>query len=186
MSIIKDLKSIFIFTRKKGTLHFGITPIWDMFEYHGDEAMYESFREGDPAKYMSRHLHLGKNVILNQAYAVLHSILEGGADGHLGANAQIGVGNSNAAESATHGGLQGGSTYYQVVDAGPTHSGTNGEIATYVVTVADGDAEFNWQEAVMRNGDATETDLTRIIQDMGVKSPGLSRALQITATLSEV
>jgi len=162
-------------------------PHWHLYDYKSDEDAYIAQHVvKNPFYKCIKHLDLGKNIVLNQAYNALHLLLENGTQTELGLVAELGVGISNAAELATHTGLQGGTTFWQVVDGAPTISGANNETRTYITTFGTAVANFDWQELGIRTGTGgTQIVIARLIQDMGVKTSAISRALNVAITLAE-
>lgn len=103
-------------------------------------------------------------------------------------NAHIGVGDSNAAEAATHTDLQASTNKVRLpMDATyPQHTpGTNSAAASivYRITASSGQANFAWQEFGIFNSDTAGRMLNRRVTNLGTKATG-SWVLTVTITLS--
>jgi len=99
------------------------------------------------------------------------------------ANARLGVGDSNAAESATQTGLQGTNKTFKAMDTGyPTR--TN-QTAEWRATFGSTDANYSWQEfTVVNAADDTGQNLNRKVADKGTKSSGETWTLSLQITFS--
>jgi len=150
---------------------------WKIRKYANDEA----FQNG---KAFDESVFEG-NVLLNEGITVLQNLIAG-----LGtpaawnnANARLGVGNGDAAESAAQTALQGASKAFVGMEAGyPSISGQ----ATTWRAVFDGDtANFDWNEFTVVNGaDDTGDNLNRKVSVQGTKASGQTWTLDLTITWS--
>lgn len=100
-------------------------------------------------------------------------------------HAYLGVGDSNAAASASQTGLQASSNkLYKAMDAGYPTSGTNQQIV-FRATFGSSDANWAWEEFTVANGDSDAgVNLNRKAQSQGTKSSGQTWVLTLTITLS--
>jgi hypothetical protein len=96
------------------------------------------------------------------------------------ANAHLGVGNSNAAFSAAHTDLQGGSTSRRPMDA--TFPSRAANVVTWQATWGTGEANFDWQEIGFFNHVSAGQMLGRFLENIGVKTSSVTRQLEVTQT----
>ena len=100
------------------------------------------------------------------------------------ANAALGVGDSTAAFAATQTDLQAATNKYrQVMDSGfPTISGN---VLTFQITVANANANFNWQEIGVFNSATlgAGTMFNRFLSSIGTKPNTQSWQLQVIVTV---
>ena len=126
------------------------------------------------------------NVALNEGLQYLIDIIcgiEGTPTLWDNTNARIGVGNSSAAEDATHTGLQGASKAYHAMDA--TYPQRSGQVSEHRATFPDGEAEFAWEEfAVVNAADDTGKNLNRKTASKGTKAAGESWTASVKITFS--
>jgi len=135
--------------------------------------------------------HIGKeewenNVALNEGLGELIDIICG-----LGtptkwdnSNARLGVGDSNAAESASQTGLQASTnkTYKTMDTSYPTR--TN-QTAEWRATFGSGDANYAWEEYTVVNAASdTGKNLNRKISSKGTKASGETWTLSLQITFS--
>lgn len=142
------------------------------------------------AQEMFRDAYLGfdewdANVALNEGLQELIDLICG-----LGsptkwdaANARLGVGNSNAAESASQTGLQGASKAFKGMDSG--YPARTGQTAEWRATFGPSDANFSWQEFTVANAaDDSGKNLNRKVADKGTKVSGETWTLSLQITFS--
>lgn len=99
-------------------------------------------------------------------------------------NARLGVGDSNAAENATHTGLQAATNKtYKAMDT--SYPARTNQTAEWRATFASGDANYAWEEYTVVNA-ATDTgkNLNRKISSKGTKASGESWVLFLQITFS--
>lgn len=124
------------------------------------------------------------NLALNEGLNLLFSLLCGGAGTAFNAaNANIGVGDSNAAAAATQTGLQAATNkLYKGMEASYPTYGTSQKV-TFRSKFDTAEANFAWNEITAANGNSdSAVNLNRKVQVMGTKaSPAVWYAnLEIT------
>jgi hypothetical protein len=99
------------------------------------------------------------------------------------ANSYIGVGDSTTAFAATQTDLQAVTNKYrQVVDA--TFPTIVGNVLTFQITVATGNANFDWSEWGIFNASTAGTMLNRKQEELGVKASTQSWQFTVTITVN--
>jgi hypothetical protein len=124
------------------------------------------------------------NVGLNEGLALLLDLLIGaGGTVYSNANAYLGVGDSNAAESPSHTGLQASTNkLYKAMDG--SYPQRSSQTVDWRATFGSSEANFAWEEYTVCNGNSdASTNLNRKITSKGTKASGESwtLSLQITA-----
>lgn len=99
------------------------------------------------------------------------------------ANARLGVGDSNAAESAAQTGLQGTNKTFKAMDGGyPQRSGQQAE---WRATFGSEDANYAWNEfTVVNAADDGGKNLNRKVESKGTKASGETWTLSVKITFS--
>jgi hypothetical protein len=98
-------------------------------------------------------------------------------------NAYLGVGDSNAAESATQTGLQGTNKTYKAMDTG--YPQRSNQTAEWRATFGSADANHSWQEFTVSNSNSdTGKNLNRKVADKGTKASGETWTLSLKITFS--
>jgi len=99
-------------------------------------------------------------------------------------NARLGVGDSNAAESATQTGLQAATNKtFKAMDA--TYPQRSNQTAEWRATFGSADANYAWEEyTVVNAADDTGKNLNRKIASKGTKSSGETWTLSLQITFS--
>jgi len=127
-----------------------------------------------------------KNCLLNTGINVLWDLVTGVESGasHIYDNthAQIGVGDSSTAASATQTDLQAASnkTYKGMETSYPT---STAQKVTFKSSFGSSDANYAWNEWVSKQS-ASAICLNRKVEAMGTKSSGSTWTLEVTITLS--
>lgn len=125
------------------------------------------------------------NILLNEGIQLLEDLLMGaGGTAYNNANSRLGVGDSSAAESASHTGLQAATNkFWKAVESGyPSRS--NQTITWRAIFGAD-DANFAWNEfTVVNAADDSGTNLNRKVSNQGTKASGQIWTLDVTLTIS--
>ena len=125
------------------------------------------------------------NIALNEGLQALINMLAGLAavTAWNNANARLGVGDSNVAESAAQTGLQGTNKTFKAMDTGyPTRTNQTCE---WRATFGASDANYSWQEfTVVNAADDTGQNLNRKVTDKGTKSSGETWTLSLQITFS--
>jgi hypothetical protein len=125
------------------------------------------------------------NVALNEGLQLLIDLIAGTGTGTKwdNTNARLGVGDSNAAESADQTGLQGTNKTFKAMDTGyPTRTNQTCE---WRATFGPNDANYHWYEyTVVNAADDTGQNLNRKVADKGTKSIGETWTLSLQITFS--
>jgi len=110
-----------------------------------------------------------ENVMLDEGANRLWNLICGktGTE-YSNANARIGVGDSNTAESPTQTGLLGANQLYKGMDATYPTYGTNRQ-AVFRATFTETEANFHWQEWTVDNGAVALENINRKVVDLGTK-----------------
>ena len=125
------------------------------------------------------------NVLLNEGINLLWTLACGGSGTPWNnANAYIGVGDSDTAESADQTGLLGTNKAYKGMDSGYPQYGSNQQ-ARWQATFGAAEANFTWNEITVANGSSDDAvNLNRKVQNLGTKASGTTWVAQLTITLS--
>jgi uncharacterized cupin superfamily protein len=98
-------------------------------------------------------------------------------------NARLGVGDSNAAESADQTGLQGTNKTFKAMDTG--YPQRSNQTAIWRSTFGPNDANYHWYEyTVVNAADDTGKNLNRKVADKGTKSSGETWTLELQITFA--
>jgi hypothetical protein len=99
-------------------------------------------------------------------------------------NARLGVGDSNAAENATHTGLQAATNKtYKAMDT--SYPARTNQTAEWRATFASGDANYAWEEYTVVNASTdTGKNLNRKISSKGTKVSGETWVLSVQVSFS--
>lgn len=130
------------------------------------------------------------NILLNEGINELWTLVCSSSGTKFdNANAYLGVGDDNTAESASQTGLNpsGGSglnMLYKPMDSGYPTYGTN-QKATWRATFQGNEANFHWYEFTVANGSGNAAkNLNRKVSDQGTKTAGQVWELTLEITLS--
>ncbi|MBA7562051.1 hypothetical protein ES708_03700 [subsurface metagenome] len=151
--------------------------VWTIERYANDE----DFKRGKPFDVSE---FLG-NALLNEGIDEIEKLIcTTGATQYNTANAKLGVGDSSAAENASHTGLQAETNKeWKAMDA--THPTLGSQVMTFKATFGAAEANFSWQEfTVVNAADDTGKNLNRKVSDQGTKAEGQTWVLMLTITLS--
>lgn len=105
----------------------------------------------------------GRNEIMKLATGT------GSPQAYNNATADLGVGNSATAASASQTALQGGSSLYKAMDSGYPTTPSSQQFDVQA-TFGDSDALFNWQEQAFRNGSTANKLWNRAVNALGDKT----------------
>lgn len=126
------------------------------------------------------------NVLLNEGIAELWDLAcgLGTPTAFSNANAFLGVGDSNTAESAAHTGLQAASNkLYKAMESGYPQRAS--QTVTWRAVFGSTDANFAWNEFTVANGNSDAADnLNRKVSAQGTKASGQTWTLDLSITLS--
>lgn len=157
--------------------------------YDRDGVVYRALRSGAPLEEvasMFRDMFEEKrevfgNIFLNEGKNLIWRLVigESGLTPFNSANAHIGVGDSNAAESADQTGLLGTNKFYKGMDAGyPIVSGGS---VKFRATFDIDEANFTWNEWTVANGPGDAyVNINRKVAPLGTKTAGTVWALEVT------
>lgn len=125
-----------------------------------------------------------ENIILNEGANIVWTLVCGGvATPFNNANARLGVGDSNASEQQTHGGLLGANQCYKSMDIGYPTYGTLRKM-NFKSTFGTDDGNFHWQEFTVDNGETDGVNLNRKLADHGTKTIGQVWTCELIFTLA--
>ena len=125
------------------------------------------------------------NCLLNTGINELFDLVTGAVSGatHIydNAAAQIGVGNSSTAASATQTDLLGASKTYKGMEA--TYPTSTTQKVTFKSSFGSSDANYAWEEWVTKQS-TSAICLNRKVDSMGTKASGSTWTLEVSITLS--
>jgi len=123
------------------------------------------------------------NVLLNEGIAEMWDIIcgLGSPTVYSNANAQLGVGTSTTAESASQTDLLAGGVWKAMETSYPSRSG---ETVTFRSVFGSADANQAWQEFSVRNGASADKNMNRKVSDQGTKASGQTWTLDLEITLA--
>lgn len=127
----------------------------------------------------------GVNLVLNLGADIMFDLFIGaGGTVFSNANAHIGIGDSNTAAADAQTGLQAATNkFYEPMDATFPSIDLSGRRLNFEATVADGDAEYSWQEFTLENAAAgAGTAFNRLVQNQGTKVAGQVRTITLRLT----
>jgi hypothetical protein len=148
-----------------------------------------ALKRGEPFnEIVTRLKHLFKgNLLLNEGINELWTILCTASSGTKfdTTNAYLGVGDDTTSESASQTGLIAATNkLYKAMDSGYPTSGTS-QLATWRSTFGASDANFNWNEFTVANGNSnTAKNLNRKVSNQGTKVVSQQWQLSLAITLS--
>lgn len=125
------------------------------------------------------------NLLLNEGIAELWDLAIGaGSPTNFGnTNARLGVGDSNAAESASQTDLQAATNKtYKAMEA--SYPSRSGQTVTWRSVFGSADANYAWAEFVVDNGGTALKTLNRKVSAQGTKASGQTWTLDLQITLS--
>ena len=125
------------------------------------------------------------NLLLNEGITALLNLLIGNAETNFGnSNAYLGVGDDNTAESAAQTGLVAATNkLYKAMEA--SYPQISGQGATWRSVFGSSDANFDWNEFTVANGNSDAADnLNRKVSAQGTKASGQTWTLDLTITFS--
>jgi len=125
------------------------------------------------------------NVMLNEGINELFTIICSSSSGtkYDNVNAQTGVGDGTVAEDPTQTDLQGTNKTYKGMTTGFPTYGTN-QKAVWKSEYLENEANYAWNEFIVRNGPTAAKDLLRKVSSQGTKVSGQVWELSIELTLS--
>lgn len=148
-----------------------------------------ALKRGEPfTEIVNRLRHLFKgNLLLNEGINELWTILCTTSSGTKfnSTNAYLGVGDDTTSENATQTGLIASTNkLYKAMDSGYPTSGTS-QLATWRSTFGASDANFNWNEFTVANGNSDAAkNLNRKVSNQGTKVISQQWQLSLQITLS--
>ena len=152
--------------------------IWTIRRFASDEAFLEGRSYSESV--------IDGNLLLNEGIAELWDLAcgLGSPTAFSNANARIGVGDSNTAESAAHTGLQASSNkLYKAMESG--YPQRSGQTVTWRAVFGSSDANFAWNEFTVANGNSDASkNLNRKVSAQGTKASGQTWTVDVAITLS--
>jgi hypothetical protein len=125
------------------------------------------------------------NLLLNEGIGEVLDIIcgLGSPTVYSNANAQLGVGDSNAAESASQTDLQASTNKtWKAMESGyPTRTS---QTVTFRSVFGSSDANYTWAEFSIRNGASADKNLNRKVSAQGTKASGQTWTVDLAITLS--
>lgn len=146
-----------------------------------EEGERRFFEENTPERERSVTGNVGLRIGIQNMFNLLSA--QGGIDAYSNANAEVGVGDDNTAAADTQTDLQAAvnKAYAAMDGANPVVGALADKKITFVGSFATGEANFQWQEVVVRNGQANEA-LIRKVSSLGTKVSGTwTLTIEITA-----
>jgi hypothetical protein len=125
------------------------------------------------------------NLLLNEGIAELLDLLcgLGSPTAYSNANAQIGVGDSSAAEGATQTDLQAASNKtWKAMESG--YPSRASQTVTFRSVFGSSDANYAWAEFSVRNGGTADKNLNRKVSSQGTKASGQTWTVDVAVTIS--
>jgi hypothetical protein len=157
---------------------------WTIEKFKGD---FKTREEAVKAKAeLIEKLEIEDNCLLNSGINLFLTLGIGGSGtAWSNAVAAIGVGDSATAADPTQTDLQASTnkTYKAMDSTYPTNPCVNQQLVARS-TFGSADANYTWNEIVLRNGVASGTCLNRKVQAMGTKASGTTWVATLTITLS--
>lgn len=164
---------------------------WRIDKFHdSDNRIAEALQEGGTIEdFVQQRFaveHVDGNIALNEGLQELIDITIGAGTPTKwdNANARLGVGDSNAAESASQTGLQAASNKtFKAMDA--TYPQRSNQTAEWRATFGSSDANYAWEEYTVVNAASdTGKNLNRKTASKGTKASGESWVLSLQITFS--
>lgn len=125
------------------------------------------------------------NLLLNEGIGEMLDLLIGaGSPTNFGnANARLGVGDSNTAESAGQTDLQAATNKtYKAMEA--SYPSRSGQTVTWRSVFGGSDANYDWNEFCVDNGGTALKTLNRKVSAQGTKAAGQTWTLDLQITIS--
>lgn len=123
------------------------------------------------------------NKLLNEGITTIWQLLIGGtATPFNNASARIGVGNGTTAAAATQTDLVGASKAYKGMDA--SYPQVSNQSVIFRATFGPTDANFDWREMVVDNGETAGMTLNRKVENHGTKASTDTWVVTLTVTLA--
>lgn len=125
------------------------------------------------------------NLLLNEGIQALLDLLcgLGSPTTYSNANAQLGVGDSSTAESATQTDLQASTNKtWKAMESG--YPSRSNQTVTFRSVFGSSDANYSWQEFSVRNGATADKNLNRKVSAQGTKASGQTWTLDLSITVS--
>lgn len=150
--------------------------LWTIKKFANQEAV----KENKPFEVVS----FPGNLLLNEGINELWTLVcSSSGVKYDNTNAQLGVGDSSTAESATQTGLLGGNQTWKGMDTGYPTYGTN-QKAVWRATFDTAEGNYSWNEFSVRNGAAADKNLNRKVSAQGTKVAGQIWELTLEVSLS--
>lgn len=125
------------------------------------------------------------NLLLNEGIQEMWDLIcgIGSPTAYSNANAQIGVGDSSAAESASQTDLQAATNKtWKGMESG--YPSRTNQTVTFRSVFGGSDANYAWNEFSVRNGAARDRNMNRKVSSQGTKASGQTWTVDVAITLS--
>jgi len=146
---------------------------------------YELWRDGDMVAQPIEESVFEKNVLLNEGIGALLNLLIGAAEtAFSNANAFIGVGDDNTAESAAQTGLIAATNkLYKAMEA--SYPQIASQTVTFRAVFGTSEGNFDWNEFTVASGNSDAADnLNRKVSAQGTKASGQTWTIDVAVTFS--
>lgn len=158
---------------------------WTIRKFHTDEEN-AAWLTGDAAVQPYEIAEIEGNLLLNEGIQELIMLAmgtTGSPTAFNNANARIGVGDSSAAENATHTDLQAATNkLYKAMEA--TYPQRSNQTVTFRSVFGSTDANWAWNEFSVDNGGTALKNLNRKVSSQGTKAAGQSWTVDVAITFS--
>jgi hypothetical protein len=135
----------------------------------------EAYKKDEPYEVKQDEGNLGLNEGIAELWDLACGL--GSPTTYSNANAQTGVGDSSASEAATQTDLQGTNKTYKGMDTG--YPSRSNQTVSFKSTYGSDDANYAWNEFIVRNGATAAKDLIRKVSSQGTKASGQTWELTI-------
>jgi len=125
------------------------------------------------------------NLLLNEGIQAMWDLVcgIGSPAAYSNANAQIGVGDSSAAEAATQTDLQASTNkLFKAMESG--YPSRTNQTMTFRSVFGSAEANYAWAEFSVRNGGTADKNMNRKVSAQGTKASGQTWTVDIAITLS--
>lgn len=151
---------------------------------HGVLHAHYTIEDIDPkTRQVVKRQEFDRNCLLKEGITALLNLLIGAAETNFSnANANIGIGDNDAAANSDQTGLQATTNkFYKSMEA--TYPQVSGQTVSFRITCLEAEANFHWREITVASGNSDAADnLNRKVQDMGEKTAAVQRVVTVAIT----
>jgi hypothetical protein len=154
----------------------------DKLGWHSQWTIYKRYT-GEPEPF--EVVEVDGNLALNEGITAVANLITGAAEtAFSNAAAYLGVGDSTDTAVASQTGLQASTNKtYKAMDA--TYPQISGQTITWRSTFTTSDANFDWREVTVANGNSDSADnLNRKVSTIGTKTSAMEWTLELRITLA--